>query len=247
MSYRWNLPGRSVSLRQADRQHRPTATEIQLNPADMDNMPDKVDEGIVREERRGAADSPVRDPKPQESGEVEEQHSEVQVHAAAGSERGSPDYMDTRDGHKSGSSSSSSSDDDEVREEVKAAEHVEEVQVEELSGDVHAGSRRSSASSVSFGDPCDDPPIQVRIQEEDDAEDGTLMAHLHPDTDPKPEESVDYSLKTLETVSLDESSADSSHPEVSLYVKVRQIQDQHRPDSSWIDTRVVAHHSGLHP
>ncbi|XP_070705587.1 chloride intracellular channel protein 5b isoform X1 [Pempheris klunzingeri] len=199
----------------------------------MENIYDTIDEGSVHEERREGADSPDREPKYENSGEAKEQlDSEVQVHACADGERSSPDYMDTRDGDKHSSSSSSSSSDDEEEKAEEVAERKEEevepepvveVTVEEVNGEAHDGSRRSSASSASSasaGDPCDDPPIEPRIQEEDNAEDGMLMAYTHPD--PKPEESVDYTLKTLESVSLDESSAapaDPGHPDISLFVK----------------------------
>ncbi|XP_062293802.1 chloride intracellular channel protein 5b isoform X1 [Scomber scombrus] len=116
-------------------------------------------------------------------------------------------------------------------EEVKTEElqrepePVVEVQVEEVNGEVHSGSRRSSASSASSaspGDPCDDPPIQPKTLEEDNADDGMLMAYTHTSTDSSPEESVEYSLDTLENVSLDESSAapaDPNQPGISLFVK----------------------------
>lgn len=210
----------------------------------MDNIYDQVDEGTVHEERRDGADSPNRGPKYENTGEAKEQlYSEVQVHASAEAERNSRDYMDTRDGDKHSCSSSSSSDDeDEVKREKVAEEREEvntedlkmepepavEIKEEEVNGEVHSGSRRSSASSASSasstGDPCDDPP---RILEEDNAEDGMLMAYTHPRTDSDPEESVDYSLKTLENVALDESSAapaDPSQHDISLFVKVRRIQ-----------------------
>ncbi|XP_034435463.1 chloride intracellular channel protein 5b isoform X1 [Hippoglossus hippoglossus] len=99
--------------------------------------------------------------------------------------------------------------------------------VEQVNGEAHDASRRSSASSsassassASPGDPCEDPPIQPKTEEKDTAEDGMLMAYTHPDT--KPEESVDYSLKTLESVSLDESSAapaDPGQPDIALFVR----------------------------
>lgn len=195
----------------------------------MDNVYDIVDEGSVHEERRDGADSPDREPKCERSGEAREQlYSEVQVHASAEEGRSSPEYMEIRDGDRHSCSSSSSSDDD---EEVKGEEEkvtVEPEPVEQVNGEAHDGSSRrssaSSASSASPGDPCDDPPIQPRTQEEDNAEDGMLMAYTHPNTDAKPEESVDYSLKTLENVTLDESSAapaDPSKPDISLFVKVR--------------------------
>ncbi|XP_022626206.1 chloride intracellular channel protein 5-like [Seriola dumerili] len=201
----------------------------------MDNIYETIDEGNLHVERRDGADSPDREPRCESSGEAREQlYSEVHVHASAGEERGSPDYMEIREDRHS-CSSPSSSDDDEVKEkevEHKVAavvepepEPVAELKVEQVNGEAHDGSRRSSASSASSasnGDPCDDPPVQPRFLEEDNAEDGMLMAYTHFNTDPKPEESVDYSLKTLENVTLDESSAapaDPSQPEISLFVK----------------------------
>lgn len=207
----------------------------------MDNISDIVDGKSAHEERSDGSDSPDREPSCESSGEAKEQvFSEVQVHASAGEERSSPAYMDTRDGDERRSSSSSSSSDD---EEVKAGEAAEkmveaepepvvevevEVKVEEVNGEVRDGSRRSSASSASSasaGDTCDDPP---RIREEDNAEDGMT-------DDIKPEEPVEYSLKTLENVTLDESRAapaDHSQPDVSLFVKVghvcRSAEDQAR-------------------
>nr|XP_033503946.1 chloride intracellular channel protein 5b isoform X1 [Epinephelus lanceolatus] len=195
----------------------------------MDNIYDTIADGSEHEERRDGADSPDREPRSENPGEAQEQlYSEVQVHVSAKGERSSPDYMDTRD--KERSSSSSSSDDEEVKAEEKVEVHVEpvveEVKVEEVNGEAHGGSRRSSsassASSASPGDPCDDPPIQPRVQDEDNAEDGMLMSYTHPNTDSTPEECVDYSLKTLESVTLDESSAapaDPSQPDISLFVK----------------------------
>ncbi|KAM7368163.1 hypothetical protein PAMP_014409 [Pampus punctatissimus] len=194
----------------------------------MDNIYDTVDEGF------DGADSPDREPKYENTGEAREEHlySQVQIHSSEEAERNSPVYMDIRDEDKhSSSSSSSSSDDEEVqpekvaeeREEAEELQHepepVVEIKVEEVNGEVHSGSRRSSASSTSsLGDPCDDPPIELSIQE-DNADDGTYTLHS---TDSSPEESVDYSLKTLENVTLDESSAapaDPSQPDISLYVK----------------------------
>lgn len=176
----------------------------------MDNV-DKIDDGTVTEELRDGAESP---------GEAKARLvGEVQVHAAPDQERASPDYMDTRDGKEDGdhggSSSSSSSDDEEAKEEeaeVKVVEvKVEEVKVVEVEVKVEeqaaAGSRRSSASSASsasssLGDPCDDPPVQPRVD-------------TTPDTD--------HILETLEVVTLDETSAapaEPSQPEISLFVKV---------------------------
>lgn len=199
----------------------------------MDNISDIVDDKSVHEERSDGADSPDREPEYENSGEAKEQlYSEVLVHASAEGERSSPDYMDTRDGKERSCSSSSSSSDDEGVKAEEVAERkieVEQESVVEVNGEAHDGSRRSSASSASSAsprDPCDDPPIQPRIHDEDNAEDGMLMAHTHPTTDIKPEEPVEYSLKTLENVTLDESSAapaDPSQPDISLYVKVRNM------------------------
>ena len=219
----------------------------------MDNISDTVEheersDGADSPDREPKGESAGEEAK-------EQLVSEAQVHAPAEGERSSPDYMDTRDGDRHSSSSSSSSSDEEeevkaekeevkveeevkaekeevkVEEEVKAEEVVEEkAEVEpepvvEVNGEAHDGSRRSSsssASSASAGDPGDDPP---RTREEDNAEDGMLMAYTHHDTGTDQEETVDYTLKTLESVTLDESSAapdDPSQPDVALFVKVRQ-------------------------
>ncbi|XP_030260926.1 chloride intracellular channel protein 5b isoform X1 [Sparus aurata] len=206
----------------------------------MDNTSDTAE----HEERSDGADSPDKEPKGESAGEEAKEQlvSEAQVHAPAEGERSSPDYMDTRDGDRHSSSSSSSSSDEEeeakaekeevkVEEEVKAEEVVEEkaevepepaVEEVEVNGEAHGGSRRSSSSSsssASHGDPGDDPP---RTREEDNAEDGMLMAYTHHDTGTEQEETVDYTLKTLESVTLDESSAapdDPNEPDVALFVK----------------------------
>nr|XP_046229497.1 chloride intracellular channel protein 5b isoform X1 [Scatophagus argus] len=211
----------------------------------MDSINDMENEKNVHEERSDGADSPDREPESEKSGEAKEQlYSEVQVHASEEGERSSPDYMEIRDEDKHNCSSSSSSDDEQVKaeEQVTAEEVAEEkaeaeaeaeaepqpvmeVKVEEVNGEAHDGSRRSSASSASsasHGEPCADPPIQPRTHEEDNAEDGMLMAYTYPSTDTKPEEQVEYSLKTLENVTPDESSAapaDPSQPDISLFVK----------------------------
>lgn len=173
-----------------------------------------MDEKSAHEERRDGSD-----------GEAKEQlYSEVQVHASAQEERSSPTYMDTRDRdqRRSSSSSSSSSSEDEEAKAEEVAEKVVEAEpepVEEVNGQVRDGSRRSSASSASSGD-------TPRTREEDNAEDVMLMAFTHHADDTKPEEPVEYSLKTLENVTLDESSAapaDPSQPDVSLFVKVRHV------------------------
>ncbi|KAA8583349.1 hypothetical protein FQN60_015895 [Etheostoma spectabile] len=189
----------------------------------MENIYETIDERIGHEERRDGADSP--DPEPS-GGAKEQLYSEVQVHVRAEEESSSPVYMDIRDGDKRSSSSSSSSEDEEAK-----AEGVAEVRVEEMNGVAHHGSRRSSASSASSaspGDPCDDPPIQRRIQGEEKAGDGMLMAYTHADSDSTPEEAVDYSLKTLENVTEDESSAapaDPGQPDISLFVKTREKEE----------------------
>ncbi|XP_034435471.1 chloride intracellular channel protein 5b isoform X8 [Hippoglossus hippoglossus] len=205
-------------------------------------MENTVAEGHVHEERRDGADSPDSETKSEGSGEAKAQLlSAVQVHAPAEGESCSSDYLEIRDGDRHSSSSSSSSDDEDEGKDMGAAEpKVEEVTVEpavepevavtvveQVNGEAHDASRRSSASSsassassASPGDPCEDPPIQPKTEEKDTAEDGMLMAYTHPDT--KPEESVDYSLKTLESVSLDESSAapaDPGQPDIALFVR----------------------------
>uniref|UniRef100_A0A3P8TG12 Chloride intracellular channel protein n=1 Tax=Amphiprion percula TaxID=161767 RepID=A0A3P8TG12_AMPPE len=194
----------------------------------MDHIYDTIDIENAQEERREAADSP--DPEPKDESAGEPLYSQVQVHVSAEPDRSSPDYMAIRDEDKHGSSSSSDDEegkDEEVKAEVTVEEQqtvvVEEVTEQEVSVEAHGGSRRSSSSSSdSPGDPCDDAPIQQRIQEEDNAEDGLLMAYTYTEIEPKPVETVDYGLKTLENVSLDESSAapaDPSQPEVALFVK----------------------------
>ncbi|KAM3603009.1 uncharacterized protein V6R79_014982 [Siganus canaliculatus] len=112
---------------------------------------------------------------------------------------------------------------DEVKAEEEAAEKAEPV--EDENGEAHDASRRSSsssASSASPGDPCDDPPIQPKIHVEDNAEDGMIMAYTYAETETKQEETVDYTLKTLESLTVDESSAapaDADQPDISLFVK----------------------------
>ncbi|TNN44150.1 hypothetical protein EYF80_045630 [Liparis tanakae] len=221
------------------------------------------------EEGRDAAGSPG----PERAHEEGSGEAEVQVHAAA--ERGSPDYMDTRDRDKrsgsSSSSSSSSSDEEEeakveevakseevvtveevvkskevvtveevaTSEEVVKVEEEVEVSVEVEVEDARGGSRRSStssassASSASPGDPCDDPPIQPRVLEEedggdDDAGHGGLLTTY--DLPAPREESVDYSLKALERVALEERSAappEPGQPDISLFVRVRHVHAHH--------------------
>lgn len=215
----------------------------------MENVYEQINDGNVYEKPRERPDSPA-EPKYENQGqgavyetpgEVNEPlYSEVQVHTSEDGERSSPDYMDTRDGKEdedkhSDKHSSSSSDDEEEKPEVK--EKVEEPQLEveavaaavedahqEVNGE-GVVSRRSSASSApeSTGDACDDPPIE---QEENNTEDGMLMAFKHTEEAPETEEAIDYSLKTLENVNLDENSAapaDPNQPEISLFVKVRNV------------------------
>lgn len=51
-----------------------------------------------------------------------------------------------------------------------------------------------------------------------------MMCYTHAGTDSAPQESVDYSLKTLEEVRPDESSAaPPDQPDISLFVKVRLV------------------------
>ncbi|XP_072218475.1 chloride intracellular channel protein 5b [Leuresthes tenuis] len=164
-----------------------------------------------------------REPKYENSVE-EREYSEVEIHASAEVERDSPDYMEIRESDKSSSSSSSSSDDEEEAKAEAVAERMESPPVLEVE-EAHDSSRRSSASSQSsssHGDPCDDPPIQPLIQLEDNAVDGMMMAYTLHDTEPKREESVDYSLKSLVNVTLDESSAvpaDPSQPDIALFTR----------------------------
>ncbi|XP_056150517.1 chloride intracellular channel protein 5b [Lampris incognitus] len=207
----------------------------------MEHVYEITNEGSVPEKPNDGPGSPA-EPQHEDQGAVQESPSEakVQVHAAQeAEERSSPDYMDTRDGkdedeHSHDEHSSASSSDDE--EDGKADGGVEQSQpgteavaangweenTPEVDG-VEAASRRSSASSSASsaapGDPCDDPPIQ---REEDNAEDGVVMAFTHRDKSPEPEEKVDYSVKTLENVALDESSAapaDPGQPDIALFVK----------------------------
>lgn len=194
----------------------------------MDIISDVVQDKTVREDCSDRSDSP--EPKHEE---VQVQVlSEVQVHAPAEEQRSSPTYMDVRDGEEGADDSSSSSSDDEEEKEdekvevvdvrevvevkevkevvevmeemkvVEVAEVTEQVKVEdeeEVSGDTHSGSRRSSASSASSASSSDH---HEEMQEEN-------------------------TQQTLENVTLDESSAapsDRSHPEISLFVKVRLDQ-----------------------
>lgn len=214
-------------------QHCFTTPVLTNNQANMSNIYETIDREDVHEVRRDGAD---RQLKHENSGE--QLYSQVQVHASADGERGSQDYMAIRDEDEHSCSSPSSDDDDEAQgEEVVEVTMETQPTVEQA----HDRSRRSSTSSDSSAtprDPCDDPPIQPRTQEEDNAEDVMLMAYTHPNTEPKPQESVDYGLETLENVTLDESSAapaDPSQPDISLFVKVRRshlgLQARRRPET----------------
>lgn len=185
----------------------------------MDNISDN--EKTVREERgRGSDSSHSSESDHDSSGEaVVQVHSPVQVHASADEERSSPDYMETRDREERSRSSSSSSDDEKEKaeEEAEATPAVEPL--EEVNGDAHDGSRRSSssssssASSASPADPCDDPPNPPRL---DDGMEGLLLAF-------KQQESVQHNTVALDKVTLD-APADPSQPLITLFVKVRHVQ-----------------------
>lgn len=187
----------------------------------MDNISDN--EKTVREERDQGSDSSHSSESDHESsGEaVVQVHSPVQVHASADEERSSPDYMETRDREERSRSSSSSSSDDEKEKAEEEAEATPAVEpLEEVNGEAHDGSRRSSsssssssASSASPADPCDDPPNPPRV---DDGVDGLLLAF-------KQQESVQHNAVALEKVTLD-APADPSQPLITLFVKVRHVQ-----------------------
>ncbi|XP_062323916.1 chloride intracellular channel protein 5b isoform X2 [Osmerus eperlanus] len=212
----------------------------------MENIYEKVDEGNLYEK---PYERPV-ELKYENQGAVYETPSEVTEaiysEIVVQEKRSSPDYIDTREtmGEKEQPSkehsSSSSSDDEDEKTEDEKVERVETIPegaavetaavvvdaTAEVNGEaaaVSSFSRRlsaaSSASSESLRDPCDDSPIQL---EDDNAEDGMLMAYSHTELPSEPEEIVDYSLKTLENVTLDENSvapANPSQPEISLFVK----------------------------
>lgn len=191
----------------------------------MDNV--SADEENVYEVCFDGAGSPDGEPRYENTGEARRQlFSEVQVHACAEPEPGSPIYMDIRDKDRSSSSSSSSSssDEDKVRSKAAAGQKVA-LTVEKVNGAAHDQSRRSSSSSSSSASSAPEP-VYDRVPEEDNAEDGMLMAYSHPATNTKQAESVDYSLKTLEHVIQDKSSAapaERSQPDISLFVKVRTL------------------------
>ncbi|XP_038142016.1 chloride intracellular channel protein 5b isoform X1 [Cyprinodon tularosa] len=186
---------------------------------------DHIYESVAGENgRRLGGHSPDREVMYENTGEESEHvYSEVEVHASAGGEQSQNDYTEMRDDENSFSSSSSSSsssesDDEEARAETPTDEqHVEnmkfspELEAEEVNGD-HDSSRRSSSSSHAssssssyHGDPCDDPPIESRTQNEDHADNA-----------------LDYSIKTMENVHLNDRSRapdDPNEPKVSLFVK----------------------------
>ncbi|MEQ2170815.1 hypothetical protein GOODEAATRI_004177 [Goodea atripinnis] len=168
----------------------------------MEHIYESVVQEIQNVVHRGEADSPDQDPRYENTGEgMDHVYSEVQVHTLAGRERGSPDYMEIRDGDKDTSSSSSSSSSSSDDEEARAGSPTDEQQV-----------------AVTMELP---PEVE---EDEDNAEDGLLMSYTHPNTIPEKNESVDYSLKTLENVTLDDSSrapADPNETKVILFVKVK--------------------------
>ncbi|XP_077567390.1 chloride intracellular channel protein 5b isoform X1 [Stigmatopora nigra] len=139
---------------------------------------------------------------------------DVMVHVSAEEQHPSPDYIDTRDGEKRNRSSSSSSSSSRHKEEQKTPKSVEPIDVlaiekmllqETKAEEVNGRSRLSSSSSST----------------PDNAVDGMMMAYKHRDEPPK-EESVDYSIMTLENVVLDQNSlapVGPGDPEVLLYVK----------------------------
>ncbi|XP_004083390.1 chloride intracellular channel protein 5 isoform X1 [Oryzias latipes] len=107
-----------------------------------------------------------------------------------------------------------------VSEKISEPHEENEDGIEE-SGEVQNRSRHSSVSShnsSTHGHPCDDPPVQPKNLDEN-PEDGTLMVC---DTDLKPDQPEDCSLKTLENVTLEDqrkASEDPSPPDICLYVK----------------------------
>lgn len=223
MSDRWNL-AQSVSGRRTVCTDFPSALSSTRKPSCatdragriMDNISDN--EKTVREERdQGSDSSHSSESDHDSSGEaVLQVHSPVQVHASADEERSSPDYMETREREERSRSSSSSSDDEKEKAEEEAeAETTPAVEpLEEVNGDAHDGSRRSSSSSASSSaDPCDDPPNPPRV---DDGVEGLLLAF-------KQQESVQHNAVALEKVTLD-APADASQPLITLFVKVRHEQ-----------------------
>lgn len=182
----------------------------------MDNISDN--EKTVRKERDQGSDSSHSSESDHDSSDeaVVQVHSPVQVHASADEGRSSPDYMETRDREERSRSSSSSSDDEKEKAEEEAETTPAVEPLEEVNGEAHDGSRRSSsssASSASPADPCDDPPNPPTL---DDGVEGLLLAF-------KQQESVQHNAVALEKVTLD-APADPSQPLITLFVKVRHVQ-----------------------
>lgn len=185
----------------------------------MDNISDN--EKMVREERNEGSDSSHSSESDHDSsGEaVVQVHSPVQVHASADEERSSPDYMETRDREERSRSSSSSSDDEQEKAEEEAETMPAVEPLEEVNGEAHDGSRRSSsssASSASPADPCDDPPNPPNPPRLDDGVEGLLLAF-------KQQDLAQHNAAALEKVTVD-APADPSQPLITLFVKVRHVQ-----------------------
>lgn len=173
---------------------------------------DSDNEKRVREEGDRGSDSSHSS----ESDHDSSSEAVVQVHASADEERSSPDYMETRAREERSRSSSSSSNDEQEKAEEEAETRSAVEPLEEVSGEAHDGSRRSSsssASSVSPADPCDDTPNPPGL---DDGVDGLLLAF-------KQQESVQHNTVALDKVTLD-APADPSQPLITLFVKVRRVQ-----------------------
>lgn len=181
----------------------------------MDNTSDN--EKKVRGDRGSDSSHSSSESEHGGSGEAAVQvHSPVQVHALADEERSSPDYMETRDREERSASSSSSSDDEQEKPDVKVEATPAVEPLEEVNGEAHDGSRRSSSSSASSSspaDPCDDPPNPPEL---DDGVAGLLLAF-------KQQTSVEHSAVTLNKVTVD-APADPRQPPITLFVKVRHAQ-----------------------
>lgn len=220
MSDRWNL-AQSVSGRRTVCTDFPSALSSTRKPSSATDRAGRIMDNTSDNEKRvrdqGSDSSHSSESDHDSSGEaVVQVHSPVQVHASADEGRSSPDYMETRDREERSRSSSSSSDDEKekVEEEAETTPAVEPL--EEVNGDAHDGSRRSSsssASSASPADPCDDPPNPPRV---DDGVEGLLLAF-------KQQESVQHNAVALEKVTVD-APADASQPLITLFVKVRHVQ-----------------------
>ncbi|KAF6732211.1 Chloride intracellular channel protein 5 [Oryzias melastigma] len=111
----------------------------------------------------------------------------------------------------------------EREEDLNGPEKITEAHEEtEEALEVQNRSRHSSVSShdsSTQGDPCDDPPVQLQTLDDNNPEDETLTAS---DTDPKPDQPDDHTLKTLENATLEEEKkapADPSAPNICLFVK----------------------------